>query len=118
MSDLDLWLGGIVEDTPIPFEIKNIIFFYDQNGKVFSLGMGGVENTPKTATGFEFFPKEAEFCFEKQLLSIQNEEYFRSLAKSMIDECFFDKNLKTQFAGKKIYFGKLNEDVEYLFTIV
>jgi len=107
------WLEGIVEDDPLPTEIKNIVFVVKHNGKYKYLEMQGYEKEISPNAIF-YRPLEAEF-FSLKELSLDGENLFEYKVKTLIDEAFFSPSLKQQFAGRKIYF--LNRNLQFLFIV-
>lgn len=117
INNFQYWLESIVEDNPIPYEIKHICFICSQNGKILTLSMGGCELKPTQNNMFDYYPLEAQFYFDRKLFKITNQEYYKKLVKDIIDESFSSYYLKYQFNGKSIYFGTLNGDLEFLFSL-
>ncbi len=115
-EDLKFWLEQIVEDDPIPYEIKYIIFSYTFDG-VITLCMGGTEQKPTQNNMFDFFPLEAQFFDCKELARINDRSFFERLFENSLDECFCDKYLKNQFKGKKIYLYNGINMPKYLFCL-
>ena len=113
VSRFTFWLEGIVEDDPLPTEIKNIVFDVKHNGKYKYLEMQGFEK--KISPNAIFYrPLEAEFFALKEL-SQDGENLFEYKVKTLIDEAFFSPILKQQFAGRKIYL--LNRNLQFLFIV-
>ena len=46
IENFSFWLESIVEDDPIPYEIKNISFVYTKTNSCFVLCIGGTEFKP------------------------------------------------------------------------
>ena len=103
-----LWVMGVLEDDPIPYEVKEIYFcLHRKNGNIF-LSFGGNEKKEKIVFNFEYYPLEAQFF----ALQEQNKFTLFSLRKlletAMKNEDFFkafcDKNINyCIFGGKEIY---------------
>lgn len=111
------WLESIVEDTPIPYEVKHISFVYTKRNGCFVLMLGGTETAPNLNNMFDFFPLEAQYHFDNELYNITDESYFVKLMQTVIDESFSSDYIKHQYKGKKIYFGKYKEKLKFLFQI-
>lgn len=111
-ESLAFWLLQIVEDNPIPYEIKHIIFVYDN----FSLFVGGTENIPTTKNMFDYFPLEAQYFDCNQFYKIIDNKFFE-VAFDVIDEAFSNDYLKTQLKNKKIYFSKFSISPKFLFEV-
>lgn len=108
------WLNSIVEDSPIPDEVENIVFVVKENGDYRYLELRGYEETININSIF-FRPLEAEF-FTLTNLYHKGANVFIYKLKSMIDEAFFADGLKWQFKNRKIYL-LYNDKLEYLFSI-
>lgn len=113
ISSFAFWLHGIVEDDPLPDEIKNIVFVIKQNGEYSYLELRGYE-TLSINTIF-YRPLEAEFFDLMGIYHMSNKVFLHRI-KSMIDEAFSMEELKVQFAKRNIYLI-IGDGVEYLFTI-
>ena len=107
------WLEGIVEDDPIPVEIKIIVFKVTKNGEYKSTEMLGYEDINLT-NKVPYFPLEAQFLW-CHTLSKQNEQKFIYVIKNVIEEAFSSNILKQQFGGKEIYLQYKN--IEFLFGV-
>lgn len=117
IEDFISWLEGIVEDDPIPYEIKHICFIYTCYDKSFSLEVGGTELKPNLNNIFDYYPLEAQFFNCKQLNSIQNKEHYIKLIKYIIDESFSSDFLRQQYKSKHIYLSEMGKNPEFLFDI-
>ena len=117
ISDFTHWLEGIVEDDPVPYEVKNICFVYTQTNNCFSLFMGGTENYPTLNNMFDYFPLEAQYYNFNELYKIKDLHHFTKMCKYLIDECFSSVVLKTQFAQKRIFWGEYGAKPELLFNL-
>lgn len=116
IEDLRFWLEQIVEDDPIPYEIKHIIFYYVCDNAI-TLCMGGTEQKPTQNNMFDYFPLEAQYFNCKELNTIKDEDYFQRLLKSSLDECFSSGYLKNQFKDKKIYICNSTILPKYIFCL-
>lgn len=108
-ENLAFWLLQIVEDDPVPYEIKHIIFVYDN----FSLFVGGTENAPNNNNMFDYFPLEAQYFDYVDLYKIKSFD----VICNVIDEAFSNDYLKDQLKNKKIYFAKFGNTPKFLFEI-
>ena len=117
IKNFSFWLESIVEDFPIPYEIKNICFVYTKTNSCFVLCMGGTEFKPNLNYIFDYFPLEAQFFNFYELNKIKDEKYYKNLVKNCIDESFASKYLKQQFNKKSIYFGEYGQNLEFLFQV-
>ena len=117
IENFSFWLESIVEDDPIPYEIKNISFVYTKTNSCFVLCMGGTEFKPNQNNIFDFFPLEAQFFYFTELNKIEDENYYKNLIKTCIDESFSSSYLKEQYNKKYIYFGEYGKKLEFLFQV-
>ena len=119
ITEFQFWLESIVEDFPIPYEVKHICFVYEKHNNAFVLSMGGCELKPNINNIFDYYPLEAQFFFDKTINNIktQNEDYYAKIVKTVIDESFSSDYLKIQFDDKSIYFGEYGNKLDFLFTI-
>ncbi len=117
IKNFSFWLESIVEDDPIPYEIENISFVYTKTNSCFVLCMGGTEFKPNQNNIFDFFPLEAQFFYFIQLNKIKDENYYKNLIKTCIDESFSSSYLKEQYNKKYIYFGEYGKKLEFLFQV-
>ena len=119
ITEFQFWLESIVEDDPIPYEIKNICFVYEKHNNAFVLSMGGCELKPNNNNIFDYYPLEAQFYFDKSFnnIKIEKEDYYKQIVKAVIDESFSSDYLKSQYNNRNIYFGEYGQTLEFLFTI-
>lgn len=115
-DEIMFWLEEIVEDDPLPYEIKHITFLYTKQNGCISLCMGGTEQKPTLCNMFDYFPLEAQY-FDLKELATSNEQYFVKLMCYFISEAFSNDYLKLQFNAKKIYFGKVGTKPKFLFCL-
>ena len=104
------YLIGVEEDDPLPYEIKHIYFYLEQN----ILGFGGTELEKKIMGDFEYYPIESQFFTEQK-------EYFNKnpmiKLKNLLIDAFEDTRLKEIYKGKTIHIGKLYEEILYSFIV-
>ena len=110
VSLLVSWLLGIEEDDPIPFEIKHIYFYLEQN----ILGMAGTELERQYILDFEYYPTESQFFdFQK--------EYFNKnpliRLKNLISDVMDNENIRKVYFDKHIHIGYLNQEILYSFVV-
>lgn len=92
-NEFKFWFLGIIEDDPIPFEIKSLVFFINKN---YEIGFSGSEKSQIDFIDYYFyFPLESEYFF-----SIELYKYIYSLK---------DKEKASEFLLKKLL-SKLNKD--------
>ena len=110
-NQISYWLKQIVEDDPIPYEIKHIVFII-QN---YCLSVGGYELLPKIIYEPEFQPLEAQYMFYNDLYKIKQLNAFLETVITEIDEAFYDNEIKNIFIGKKIYVSQFGCSPQFLF---
>ncbi len=115
-DELIFWLEEIVDDDPLPYEIKHITFLYTKQNGCFELCMGGTEQKPNPNNMFDYFPLEAQY-FDLKDFAIFNEQYFVKLMCYFISEAFSSDYLKIQFKAKRIHFAKVGEKPKFLFYL-
>ena len=102
------WVMGVLEDDPIPYEVKEIYFcLHRENGNIF-LSFGGNEKKEKMVFNFEYYPLEAQFLPIKNQLKFSLFSLRKLLESAMKNEDFFnalyDKNVYFSiFGSKEIY---------------
>lgn len=104
-EDFLLWLSGIQEDDPLPFEIKYIFFcVHTENTGVF-FSYGANEKEEVQAFNFEYYPLEAQYFYHKNIEKGNAFEILRDLGQAALD----DERTKRIFYNKTVYlaeFGK------------
>lgn len=99
------WIEGIIEDDPIPYEIKSLVFYLNSH---FEIGFSGTEKEKvEIVNRFFYEPLEAQFFYCTKL-------YKQFYEKKDIDFCLIVlekllKNLKKNknFCKFNIYYGKM-----------
>lgn len=100
------WLNGLIEDDPIPYEIKSLVFYLNNH---FEIGFSGTEQNKVEKIDLNFyFPLEAEFFYCPKLtrMLIKNNK-----AKNLEILSLLLTRLKKDkyFKNFKIFFGFLFE---------
>ncbi len=105
-SSFIAWLNGLIEDDPIPYEIKSLVFYISSNNEI---GFSGTEQTDvKIVDKFFFHPLEAQYFFCPKLYSILFEitkEQKLNFLKSLLEKLKLNKN----FAGFNLFYGFMFE---------
>lgn len=108
VNEFIFWVMGVLEDDPIPYEVKEIYFcLHRENGNIF-LSFGGNEKKEKIVFNFEYYPLEAQFfpIIDQNKFSLFS---LRKLLESALDNqdffnAFFEKNINySVFGSKEIY---------------
>lgn len=105
------WLRGIIEDDPIPYEIKSLVFFINKN---YEIGFSGAEEENiKTIYLNFYFPLEAEYFFSVELYDhIFSNKNKKETSLNILESLL--KKLKNDNYFKKfnLYFGLLNKSAK------
>lgn len=91
-----LWLKGLIEDDPIPYEIKSLVFYLNKNNEI---GFSGTEKKEvKTIDKFFYEPLEAQYFYSPNLYSNlfklkENEKLnvLKNLLINLSDDNYFKK---------------------------
>lgn len=108
VNEFIFWVMGVLEDDPIPYEVKEIYFcLHRENGNIF-ISFGGNEKTEKKVFNFEYYPLEAQFfpIIDQNKFSLfslrkvletafKNEDFFNAFLEKTAHYCVF--------GGKEIY---------------
>ena len=113
LEDFVFWIKSIVEDDPIPYEIKNIYFCLVKNKKAITLMLGGRETDKNCVCDFEYFPLEAQYFFNRSFNEIGDLYLAKLAAKNLIEESLFDKDILGIFKGKTVFVGEFMKSPEY-----
>ena len=99
----EFWVLGTLEDDPLPYEVRHIIFCLHKDG---FLSFGGQEILPKMIFNFEYYPLEAQFFPIKkpQKFSLYN-------LRNLLENALHNNVFAAAFKDKKIHFG-IFESVE------
>ena len=93
----ELWVLGTLEDDPLPYEVRHIIFCLHKEG---FLSFGGQEILPKMIFNFEYYPLEAQF------FPLKNPQRFSLYSlRKLLENALHSDIFATAFAGKTIHFG-------------
>ena len=112
-QELYLWLTGIQEDDPLPYEIANIYFIVEFSNDDIALSYSGSENDLQILDYGFYCPLEAEyffsevlkelakllFCTKSKISKLQVKKILQSEILSVLPRLEYLKN-------KKVYFGE------------
>ena len=91
------WVLGTLEDDPLPYEVRHIIFCLHKEG---FLSFGGQEILPKMIFNFEYYPLEAQF------FPLKNPQRFSLYSlRKLLENALHSDVFTRAFAGKTIHFG-------------
>jgi len=103
-EDFKTWLAGLIEDDPIPYEIKSVSFYVNKNNEI---GFSGSEEETKSIIDIDFyFPLEAEYFYSQALIVFINSkaDVLKLLEKLLKKYVNYENNI---FKNKTIYYGLL-----------
>lgn len=104
------WILGVFEDTPLPYEIKNIYFCLHRENDFYYISFGGSELPLERIFNFEYYPLEAQFFniwkFDK-LFTLHS-------LKILLQDLEQTKKFSSVFNGTAIFFGVFGEKEIYL----
>ncbi len=102
-----------MEDEPIPYEIKIIVFKVSKNGEYKNIEMLGFESIDLMSK-VPYRPLEAQFFWCHDLSKLNEQKFIYNLG-AIIEEAFTSNILKQQFKARKIYMQY--ESLEFLFEV-
>lgn len=104
-KDFLFWINGLIEDDPIPYEIKNLVFFVNKN---YEIGFSGSENKIKKIDFYFYFPLEAEYFFNIELYSyIFSKEDKEKTALEILKNLLIKLKNEEKFKNYNFYYGLL-----------
>ena len=103
LEDFFLWIVGIEEDDPLPYEIKYIYFSVSFANDICSLCYGGTEDFQKTVVNFDYFPLEAQFFCNSSFNNITEINLAFLELKHLLDDCFDNPIFAHIFNDKNVY---------------
>ena len=101
------WFKGLIEDDPIPYEIKTLVFYINKHNEI---GFSGTEaENIKIVDLFFYYPLEAQFFYCPKLTSLmkkstknQNLNYLKILLTKLKKDKYFKKfNFKCGYLFEK-----------------
>ena len=107
------WLECIFEETPLPDEIKNIVFKVNFSGKYKFVELNGYELYPYENADC-FRPLEAQFFNCNELAKLDDDVFIYQI-KYIVEECLIDENISFILKGKKVFLY-FNNNLEFLFV--
>ena len=110
-NEFVLWLLGIEEDDPIPYEVKHIYFYV--NGK--EIGFGGRENFCQEIKDFEYYPIESQYFPYSTVVVKYN--FSMTDFKLLLGEVFENEEIKKIYENKIMHIGYLYKSVVYSFEV-
>ena len=106
-EDFKIWLAGLIEDDPIPYEIKSVSFYVNKNNEI---GFSGSEEEARSIIDIDFyFPLEAEYFYSQALIDFTNSkaDVLKLLEKILKKYVNYENNI---FKNRTIYYGLLYDN--------
>lgn len=100
------WMEGLIEDDPIPFEIKSLVFYLNSH---LEIGFSGSEKEEvRLIEEFFYYPLEAQFFYCPKLYNDfyakKDLEFCLKRLKKLVKQLKSNENFKSYH----IFYGKLN----------
>ena len=107
-NEFIFWVLGVLEDDPIPHEVKDVFFcLHRENGNIF-LSFGGNEKKEKRIFNFEYYPLEAQF------FPIPNQNTFSLFSlRMLLEDALNSQTFSTAFEGKNLFYAVFNQKEVY-----
>lgn len=70
-----LWIKGVFEDDPLPFEIRIIVFIFEYKNSFVSLNFSGGERITKKVEPLDYFPLESQCFFDSKFFNFYKKGY-------------------------------------------
>lgn len=99
------WIFGLIQDDPIPFEIKSLVFYINDN---FEIGFSGSESEKiEKIDLFFYYPLEAEFFYNHEIYC----EFFKNkdinFCLNVLKELITKLKKEDGFNTFNYFYGKL-----------
>lgn len=111
LNEFVLWLCGIEEDDPIPYEVKHIYFYINDK----EIGFGGKERYTEEIDNFEFYPIESQYF--PYSAKVVKDNFSMTSFKLFLGEVFENNQIKMIYENKVIHIGYLHKSVLYSFEV-
>ena len=119
-NDFLLWVDGIQEDEPVPFEVEFVYFVLDFTNNDIVLSYSGSSKKLEVFELALYSPLEGEYLFSNALKQLSKDvfEKKKNISKKqifdMLKDIVFSATKKLKFLeNKKILFGKKYNKVKY-----
>lgn len=103
-----LWISGIEEDYPLPYEIKYIYFCVHKENRGAYFAYYASENEQKYAINFDYFPLDGQYFYHEEIEKGNPFFILRELVEDFLSspESIFLKDKKIYVAefGKEVLF--------------
>lgn len=97
IDEIKKWIKGIIEDDPIPYEIKYLYFLIVEDERTYHLEFVGSEF--KDNNYFSYYVLEGQYCFLNYDVNIN--DFISELVVS-IDALFLDEEINMILKNKEI----------------
>lgn len=115
LEDFLFWTLSVVEDEPIPFEVKHIYFCLNLRAKTMVLSFGGREQLQNPLFDFEYYPLEAQYFSNFYFAGLEEVFTAKILTKELLEKSLERSNFKKEFKNKYIYICELGKTIDYTF---
>lgn len=106
--ELETWVEGIVEDKPIPVEIKHIAFAIVKDINFYHLEFYGCEQKEGLVSSPDYYPLDAQFFIFKYP---ESTSYFIQLLQECLDILLSKNYFASLFYRKNIAIVLFNEKI-------
>jgi len=112
-NDFILWLTGLIEDDPIPYEINSLVFFIDKN---FEIGFSGSEEKQINLIDYYFyFPLDSEYFFSFDLYQyIYSQQNKEKTGLKVLKKLLSKLKTDNYFKNFQYFYGKLFNEAKKL----
>lgn len=111
------WITSMVEDTPVPYEIKYLYFIVNFQNNCCILSFAGCERDENPLLNFEYYPLDAYHFANHSYMEIKDIYLAKITAKELIEQALETYEFKKIFKNKKIFLCQLFGEVEYMFEV-
>ena len=115
-EDFMFWIMSIMEDHPIPYEVKHLYFVISFNTGICSLVFVGTENFESPLTSFEYYPLEAQWFSSNTFHEIKEITLAKVTVKELIEKAFENSFFKREFTSKNIHICQRGEPIVYTYS--
>lgn len=116
-EDFLFWVFAIIEDDPIPYEVKNVYFVISMQNNACALSLTGSELFESPVKSHEFFPLEAHYFKNLTYNEIKDIFIAKVTVKELIEKALENADFKRIFKNKSIHLTQAGEEIDYTFKV-
>jgi hypothetical protein len=116
-EDFLFWITSLVEDDPIPHEIKHLYFLISFKNNICSLSFAGSEIFYNPLYNFEFYPLEAYFFKNESFNNIKEIYVAKSAVKDLLEKSLENFYFAQIFKGKSVHVCEREKQVDYTLNL-